>query len=110
MIDPANVKTHIADSCAEMLAEARENPNSSPLSADLGGIALLPALFTVGMMDPLRDTMIFTSSKWLTAGGATVVEVHLEASNVNSTFLEDQRPFAKQVFIDVKQVLVSKTP
>ena len=89
MIDPATVTTHLVDFWTGIAAKARKIPSFPPLSADLGGVALLPTLFTVGTMDPLLDSTVFVSSKWLNAGGERVVKVCPEASHTCSQSPED---------------------
>jgi acetyl esterase/lipase len=108
LIDMATVKTHLADFCPGMSAEGLKDPNVSPLYADLVGLELPPALFTVGTMDPLLDDTIFMSSKWMMAGAETVVKVYPGASHAYLPFPEDHYPAAKQVFLDIKQFVEEK--
>ena len=46
--------------------EQRRVPEISPLYADLRG--LVPALFTVGTLDPLLDDSLFMATRWRAAG------------------------------------------
>jgi acetyl esterase/lipase len=108
LIDMAIVKTHLADFCPGMSAEDLKDPNVSPLYADLVGLELPSALFTVGTMDPLLDDTIFMSSKWMMAGAEAVVKVYPGASHAYLPFPEDHYPAAKQVFLDVKQFVEEK--
>src|SRR5204863_507009 len=47
-------------------AEARRDPQFSPLYADLRGLP--PALLTVGTLDPLLDDSVFLAARWELAG------------------------------------------
>jgi acetyl esterase/lipase len=58
-------------------AEARRDPDVSPLYADLRDLP--PALFTVGSNDPLLDDTLFMEARWRTAGGRTGLRVWPEA-------------------------------
>jgi acetyl esterase/lipase len=51
-----------------------ENPDISPLQADLGGMP--PALFTVGTLDPLMDDSLFMYMRWLTAGNSAELAIY----------------------------------
>ncbi len=53
--------------------EQRRDPAISPLFADLRG--LVPALFTVGTMDPLLDDTLFMASRWQVAGNPAELRV-----------------------------------
>jgi acetyl esterase/lipase len=108
LIDTATVKAHLTDFCPGMSAEDLKNPSVSPLYADLAGLQLPPALFTVGTHDLLLDDTIFMSSKWMMAGAETVVKVYPGASHAYLPFPEGQYPAAKQVFQDVKQFVAAK--
>jgi acetyl esterase/lipase len=50
-----------------------EDPDVSPLLADLGGMP--PALFTVGTEDPLLDDSLFMHQRWRAAGGSSELAV-----------------------------------
>ncbi len=54
-------------------AEARRDPDISPLYADLTGLP--PALFTVGTLDPLLDDTLFMAARWEAAGCPTTLRV-----------------------------------
>lgn len=56
-------------------AEQRKHPSISPMYADLTKFKLPPALFTCGTADCLLDDTIFMSTKWIMAGGETVVKI-----------------------------------
>jgi acetyl esterase len=60
-----------------MSAEARRDPDVSPLYADLRDMP--PALFTVGTLDPLLDDTLFMEARWRTAGAHTELRVWPEA-------------------------------
>lgn len=53
--------------------EERRVPAISPLYADLRG--LVPALFTVGTLDPLLDDSLFMATRWYAAGNPTELRV-----------------------------------
>jgi acetyl esterase/lipase len=108
LIDATTVRTHLADFCPGMSMEDLKNPNLSPLYADLAGLQLPPALFTVGTHDLLLDDTIFMSSKWMMAGAETVVRVYPGASHAYLPFPEDHYPASKQVFQDVKQFIAAR--
>jgi acetyl esterase/lipase len=57
-------------------AEARRDPDISPLYADLRGLP--PALFTVGALDPLLDDTLFMAARWGAAGNGTDLLVQEE--------------------------------
>jgi acetyl esterase/lipase len=58
-------------------AEARRDPEISPLYADLRDMP--PALFTVGNLDPLLDDSLFMEARWSAAGAPTELRVWPEA-------------------------------
>src|SRR5512133_1116134 len=60
-----------------MGAEARRDPDVSPLYADLRDMP--PALFTVGTLDPLLDDTLFMEARWRTAGARTELRVWPDA-------------------------------
>jgi acetyl esterase/lipase len=60
-----------------MSIEDRRVPDVSPLFADLRGMP--PALFTVGMLDPLLDDTLFMEARWRIAGGRTELRVWPDA-------------------------------
>jgi len=51
----------------------------SPLYAGLSG--LVPALFTVGMLDPLLDDSLFMAARWEAAGNAAELAVYPESEH-----------------------------
>ena len=57
--------------------ESRRRPEISPLYADLEG--LVPALFTVGTLDPLLDDTLFMDARWSAAGNPAELSVWREA-------------------------------
>jgi acetyl esterase len=57
--------------------EERRDPGLSPLYADLTG--LVPALFTVGTLDPLLDDTLFMGMRWRAAGNDTHILVFPES-------------------------------
>jgi len=57
--------------------EERRVPAISPLWADLR--ALPPALFTVGMLDPLLDDSLFMAARWRAAGNDAELRVYPES-------------------------------
>ncbi len=58
-------------------AEARRNPQYSPLYADLRGLP--PALFTVGTLNPLVDDSLFMAARWAAAGAPAELRVWPES-------------------------------
>jgi acetyl esterase/lipase len=60
-----------------MDAEARRDPEISPLYADLRDMP--PALFTIGALDPLLDDSLFMEARWRAAGAPTELRVWPEA-------------------------------
>jgi acetyl esterase/lipase len=58
-------------------AEDRRDPSWSPLYADLED--LVPALLTVGTLDPLLDDSLFLAARWEAAGNRTELAVHPES-------------------------------
>lgn len=61
----------------DMSLEERRDANLSPLYADLERLRgkSPPALFTCGTEDMLVDDTVFMSSKWMMAGGETIVKI-----------------------------------
>lgn len=57
--------------------EQRRAPEISPLFADLRG--LVPALFTVGTLDPLLDDTLFMETRWLAAGNRAELRIWPDA-------------------------------
>ncbi|MGI8557888.1 MAG: alpha/beta hydrolase, partial [Solirubrobacteraceae bacterium] len=57
--------------------EGRRRSELSPLYADLAG--LVPALFTVGTLDPLLDDTLFMHARWSAAGNPAELSVWREA-------------------------------
>jgi acetyl esterase len=57
--------------------EGRRRPEISPLYAELAG--LVPALFTVGTLDPLLDDTLFMHARWSAAGNPAELSVWQEA-------------------------------
>jgi acetyl esterase/lipase len=55
-------------------AEARRDPDVSPLYADLRDLP--PALLSVGTLDPLLDDSLFLAARWRQAGGWADVRVY----------------------------------
>lgn len=60
-----------------MDAEARRDPDISPLYADLSGMPR--ALFSVGTLDPLLDDSLFMEARWRLAGARTELCIYDEA-------------------------------
>jgi acetyl esterase/lipase len=58
-------------------AEARRDPEISPLYADLRDMP--PALFTIGALDPLLDDSLFMEARWRAAGAPAELRVWPEA-------------------------------
>ena len=59
--------------------EALRDPALSPLYAKLSG--LVPALFTVGMLDPLLDDSLFMAARWEAAGNPAELAVYPESEH-----------------------------
>jgi acetyl esterase/lipase len=57
--------------------DERRDARYSPLWADLTGMP--PALFSVGMLDPLLDDSLFMASRWEAAGNRADLRVYPEA-------------------------------
>jgi acetyl esterase/lipase len=57
--------------------EERRDPEISPLYADLTDMP--PALFTVGLLDPLLDDTLFLHERWLAAGNQADLRAYPEA-------------------------------
>jgi acetyl esterase/lipase len=60
-------------------AEEARDPAISPLYADLSGLP--PALFTVGMLDPLLDDSLFMAARWEAAGNEAELAVYPESEH-----------------------------
>jgi acetyl esterase len=67
-----------------MSPEERRDPALSPLYADLGD--LVPALFTVGTLDPLLDDTLFMATRWRAAGNDARVLVYPESPHAFVAF------------------------
>lgn len=59
--------------------ESLRDPAVSPLFADLTG--LVPALFTVGTLDPLLDDSLFMAARWEAAGNPAELAVYPESEH-----------------------------
>jgi acetyl esterase/lipase len=59
--------------------ETLRDPALSPLYADLSG--LVPALFTVGTLDPLLDDSLFMAARWEIAGNPAELAVYPESEH-----------------------------
>ncbi|HXM54646.1 MAG TPA: alpha/beta hydrolase [Candidatus Dormibacteraeota bacterium] len=59
--------------------EALRDPALSPLYANLSG--LVPALFTVGALDPLLDDSLFMAARWEAAGNLAELVVYPESEH-----------------------------
>ncbi len=57
-------------------AQARCDPDISPLYADLRGLP--PALFTIGTADPLLDDTLFMAARWEAAGNDADLRVYAD--------------------------------
>jgi acetyl esterase/lipase len=60
-------------------SEALRDPAISPLYANLSGLA--PALFTVGLLDPLLDDSLFMAARWDVAGNPAELAVYPESEH-----------------------------
>lgn len=58
-----------------MTPEEKKHPSVSPLYASLMGLNLPSALFTCGTEDCLLDDTMFMATKWMMAGGDTIVKI-----------------------------------
>jgi acetyl esterase/lipase len=52
------------------------SPDVSPFYADLTGLNLPPALFTVGTEDCLLEDSVFMSTRWMIAGGEAILKIY----------------------------------
>ena len=68
----------------KMPMEERRSPAYSPLFADLANLP--PALFTVGLLDPLIDDTLFMEARWRAAGNSTTLRVWPEAVHGFNSF------------------------
>jgi acetyl esterase/lipase len=64
--------------------EAREDPDISPIFADLCGLP--PALLTVGTRDALLDDSLFLAARWTAAGNAAELAVYPGGAHVFMAF------------------------
>ncbi|HLX88354.1 MAG TPA: alpha/beta hydrolase [Acidimicrobiales bacterium] len=64
--------------------EQRRRPDISPLYASLQGMP--PALFTVGMLDPLLDDSLFMAARWEAAGSPATLRVYPEGPHAFHAF------------------------
>jgi acetyl esterase/lipase len=71
-----SVLEHVLD--RRPLNEIRD-PSISPLFAELSGLP--PALFTVGLLDPLLDDTLFMSSRWQVAGNEAELALYPESEH-----------------------------
>jgi acetyl esterase len=60
-------------------AESLRDPALSPLFANLSG--LVPALFTVGALDPLLDDSLFMAARWQIAGNPAELAIYPESEH-----------------------------
>ena len=67
-----------------MAHDERRAPDVSPLYADLAGLP--PALFTVGMLDPLLDDSLFMAARWESAGSPAELLVYPDAIHAFNGF------------------------
>lgn len=68
----------------ELDAEARRDPDVSPLYAPLHDLP--PALFSVGTQDPLLDDTLFMHARWRAAGNDAQLRVYEEAAHGFNAF------------------------
>jgi acetyl esterase/lipase len=78
------LRSDMFDAVTEFVARGRSpeemrDPAISPLYADLSG--LMPALFTVGMLDPLLDDSLFMYARWTAAGNEGELAVYPESEH-----------------------------
>jgi acetyl esterase/lipase len=81
-VDALLIPTDVIEHCVAYAApgldrEGRRDPSISPLYADLTGLP--PALFTVGMLDPVFDDNLFMSARWQAAGNPAELAVYPES-------------------------------
>ncbi len=78
--------------------EERRTPGVSPLYADLSG--LVPALFSVGALDPLLDDSLLMAERWAEAGNEAILRVYPEAVHGFTAFPIAVGELATQTIID----------
>jgi acetyl esterase len=71
-----SVHQHVLQSRA---TEEVRAPSISPLFAELSGLA--PALFSVGLLDPLLDDSLFMAARWEAAGNGSELAVYPESDH-----------------------------
>ena len=76
--------------------EQKKHPSVSPLYANLYGLKLPSALFTCGTEDCLLDDTIFMSTKWMMAGGETIVKIVPGGAHGYIMFPENSHPAPKE--------------
>jgi len=108
LIEREGMQAQISAFCPGLSANELKNPGISPLYADLGGLELPPALFTVGTQDLLLDDTLFMGLKWLTAGGEAIVKVYPGASHAYLGFPEHLYPGTRDVFEDIRLFCAAK--
>jgi acetyl esterase len=84
--------------------EERQDPDVSPLHADLSGMP--PALFTVGTLDPLLDDTLFMHARWLAAGNEAELQVYPGGVHGFTSF---DYPLAREANARIDGFLVERT-
>lgn len=74
----------------------------SPFFADLTGVDLPPALFTVGTEDCLLEDSVFMSARWMMAGKEAVLKIYPGSPHGYILFPPEKHENAKMALQDVK--------
>ena len=87
--------------------EERRDPEISPLWADLRDMP--PALFTVGMLDPLLDDSLFMAARWEAAGNRADLHIYPEAIHAFIAFPNSIGAAALQAQLEFVQISLASS-